>query len=187
VTDAGEIRLQFRAVDVVRWETLVVDIGGLETEQKLLDAIDQKVVTCGEVADGRPVVFRLVLSGRGALHRSLMRPSVVPDIIDRINDTWARGQPWLWCERIQLATASPLDREQVLQREDFVGDLARLCREFRGDAGTLSEMRQALLELYNHASARPYLHLPSDSDLRELVTTAEEECLTVLVEEDEGL
>jgi len=64
VSDSGEIALEFKAVDVVRWELLEVDIGKLETEQELLDAIGRKVAACGEAADGRPVVFRLVLAGR---------------------------------------------------------------------------------------------------------------------------
>ncbi|MDP6496144.1 MAG: hypothetical protein QGI09_12265, partial [Dehalococcoidia bacterium] len=86
--DSGEIHLQFRAVDVVRWETLEVNIGGLETEQELFDAINKRVASCREVADGRSVVFRLVLTGRGALHRSIIRPDVATDIIDRTNDIW---------------------------------------------------------------------------------------------------
>jgi DNA repair exonuclease SbcCD nuclease subunit len=188
VTDSGDTHLQFRPVDVVRWETVEINIGGMEIEQHLFDAIDQKVVSCSEVADGRSVVFRLVLTGRGSLHRSLMRPNVIPDILEKINDISTHAHPWLWCERVQIATASLLDREQVLQREDFVGDLARLCGEFREDPEALSELRQALSELYTHPSARQYLrdYLPSDSDLRGLVAAAEEECLTALVEEADG-
>lgn len=186
--DSGEIHLQFSAVDVVRWETLEVNIGGLETEQQLFDAIDKRVASCKEEADGRSVVFRLVLSGRGALHLSLTRPAVAADIIDRTNDIWLQGHPWLWCERIRLTTASMLDREQVLQRDDFVGDLVRLCDEVRQNNEALSELRQAFSELYNHPNARQYLrdYLPSDDDICELIAAAETECLTALVEDEEG-
>ena len=50
---------------MLRWELLQVDIGGLETEQELLDAIDEQVATCSEQSEGRSVVYRLVLNGRG--------------------------------------------------------------------------------------------------------------------------
>jgi len=187
-SDSGEIHLQFSAVDVVRWETLEVNIGGLEAEQELFDAIDERVASCREAADGRSVVYRLVLTGRGTLHRSLMRSNVAADIHNRINDIWTNGQPWLWCERLELATSSLIDREQVLLREDFVGDLARLCGRFREDSGAPSELRQALSELYNHSDARHYLrdHLPSDDVLYDLIMAAEAECLTALVEDEEG-
>ena len=57
--DYGAVTLDFRPVDVVRWETLQVGIGQLETEQELLDAIDSSAATCAEAAGGRAVVFRL--------------------------------------------------------------------------------------------------------------------------------
>ena len=40
VDDYGAVSLDFRPVDVVRWETLEVGIAGLDTEQELLDAVD---------------------------------------------------------------------------------------------------------------------------------------------------
>jgi DNA repair exonuclease SbcCD nuclease subunit len=187
-SESGQVDLQFRTVEVVRWETLEINIGGLETEQEMLDAIDSTVASCREDAEGRPVVFRLVLSGRGALHRSLTRPDFAGDILEQVNGSWAGGQPWLWCDRIQLDTASPVSREQVLRRDDFLGDLARLCDEFREDPEELPGLRQELQELYGHARARQYLreYFPSDDELRGLVAAAEEECLAALVEEEDG-
>ena len=37
VGDDGQVKLDFRAVDLVRWSTLEIDIDGLETEQALFD------------------------------------------------------------------------------------------------------------------------------------------------------
>jgi exonuclease SbcD len=189
VSDSGEIALRFEAVDIVRWELLEVDIRNLETEQELLDAIGQKVAACSEATEGRPVVFRLVLGGRGALHRSLVHPGAVGDILEQINGAWAAQSPWAWCERVQLATALPLDREQILLREDFVGDLSRLCGELQSDAKALSELQQTLRELYHHHNAGQYLrgYLPENDELCALIAAAREECLTALVEEDDSL
>jgi len=81
----------------------------------------------------------------------------------------------------------PLDREQILLREDFVGDLSWLCGELQNDTKMLSELQQALKELYYHHNAGQYLrsYLPSDDELRELIA-AGEECLTALIEENDG-
>jgi DNA repair protein SbcD/Mre11 len=187
VTDSGEITLEFKAVDVVRWELLEVDISNLESEQELLDAIGQKVAACGDAAEGRPVVFRLALAGRSALHQSLVRPRAVPDILERINAICTNQDPWFWCERIQLTTALPFDREQILLREDFVGDLSRLCAELPNNAKALAELQQRLGELYHHHQARQYLRdcLPSDAELLKLIAAAEDECLTALIKEDD--
>ena len=193
VDDYGVVSLEFRPVDMVRWETLEVGIAALEAEQELIDAIDSAAAACADAAGGRSVVFRLTLTGRGPLHRWLRSAGTLEELRERVNEQYApstsSGQAWLWCERIQADTASPVDREQVALREDFAGDLARLGGELRGDPAALGELRDALRVLYANSNAAPYLrnHLPSDEELLELLAAAEDECLASLVhEEDEG-
>ena len=188
VDDFGAVRLDFRPVDVVRWQTLEVGIAGLETEQELFDAVDRTVAASAESAGGRAVVFRLTLTGRGPLHGWLRRAGTTEELLERLNDQYANARPWMWCERLQLDTASPVNREQVVQREDFAGDLARLSATLRDDPDTLTEFRESLRALYVNSNAGQYLkgHLPSDEELRELLAAAEDECLASLVgEEDE--
>ena len=187
VDDYGAVRLDFRPVDVVRWDTLAVGITDMEAEQDLLDAVDRAAASCAEAAGGRPVVFRLSLTGRGPLHRWLRRPGTADEVLERINDLYAHSQPWLWCERIQIETASTVDREQVAHREDFTGDLARISADLRDDSGSLSELRDLLRPLYANSNAASYLrsYLPSDDELRELLDAAEEECLASLVNEED--
>ena len=189
VDDYAAVSLDFRPMDVVRWENLEVDITPLETEQELVDTILYSADSLAEAAGGRAVVFRLRLNGWGALHRWLRRPDTIDELRDRVNERYDSSRSWLWCERILADTASPVDREKVVQRDDFAGDLARLGSELRQDPGALSEIRDALRALYVNSNAAPYLrnYLPSEDDLRELLAAAEDECLASLVsEEDEG-
>ena len=131
VDDSGAPQLEFHTVDVVRWEIVSVDIAGLETEQALIDAISNRVESVLAESDGRPVVFRLALTGRGPMHRWLRRDGTADDLLEQTNERSANSYPWAWCERIRMDTASPVDREEVAKREDFTGDLARLCAELR--------------------------------------------------------
>ena len=189
VEDSGPPRLEFHAMDVVRWETLSLDIAGLETEQALIDAVSDRAESALEPSDGRPVVFRLTLAGRGTMHRWLRREGTVDDLLEQLNSRYANSNPWLWCERIQLDTASPVDREQAARREDFTGDLARLCTELRENPVALVELQESLQELYGASRARRYLNgfLPDGPELLEILTAAEAECLAELVgDEDEA-
>ena len=188
VDDRGAINLDFRPVDVVRWELLEVGIGGLETEQELLEAIDRRVDLCAQSTEGRPVVCRLALTGRGPLHRWLHREGTMGDLLEQVNSRYAYGQNWLWCERMQMGTASPVDREQIAQREDFAGDLARLGATLRGNSDSLAELRESMRPLYVNSNAAPYLRgfLPSDDELLQLLASVEEECLASLTAEEEG-
>ena len=65
------------------------------------------------------------------MHRWLRRDGTADDLLEQTNERSANSYPWAWCERIRMDTASPVDREEVAKREDFTGDLARLCAELR--------------------------------------------------------
>ena len=185
VSDTNQVKLDFRAVDVVRWATLKIDIDGLESDQSLLDLIDQEIKRCQDNADGRDTIFRLVLIGRGCLPDSLTRPGFVEDLLERVNDSGPRDRPFLWCERIQASTASFIDREQQRQRSDFAGDLIRLSDEWRGTPNGLNEIRDNLQEIYGRGNAGRYLreHALTDDELRELIADAEAACLSELLDE----
>ena len=187
VDDHGGVHLNFQAVDVVRWETLTLDIGPLETEQALLDKMDELASAALDSAEGRSVVARLELTGRGPLHRWLSGPGTAEEMRERLNERHANQDTWLWCEGLRLATASPVDREASLGREDFVGDLLRLSSELRTGEGTPAELRELLQPLYDRRDVRDLLrdHAPTDEDLQDLLALAEEECLAALAEEDE--
>ncbi len=189
VDDSGPPRLEFHAVDVVRWETLSLDIAGLETEQAVIDAISDRAESALESSDGRPMVLRLTLTGRGMMHRWLRRAGTVEDLLEQLNGRYANSHTWLWCERIQVDTASPVDRDQAAKREDFTGDLARLCADLRENPDALAEFGQSLQELYRAGRARRYLNglLPEGPELLEILAAAEEECLAELMgDEDEA-
>ena len=186
VDEAGSPRLEFRAVDVIRWQHMDLDITGLTTEQAILDGIIDLAESVLHDA-GRPVVSRLALTGRGAAHQWLQQANTVQEILELLNETMADHEPWLWCERIQVRTASPVDRTQVLQREDFIGDLAKLADELRHNPDAHEDLQQELLTLYGSSGARKYLKdsIPAEEELLAILDAAEEECLAALIG-DEG-
>ena len=188
VSDYGSVSLDFRPVDVVRWDTLEVGIQGMETQQELLDAIGPAVAESSDSSGRRPVVYRLTLTGRGPLNRWIRSAGTLDDLLEQVNDQHAHTHPWLWCERIQVDTGSPVDREQATLREDFAGDLARLTSSLLSDSASASEIRELLRPLYVNSNAAAYLRefLPNDEELTQLVASAEEECLAALTAEEDA-
>ena len=188
VDDAGAVRLDFRPVDVVRWETLSLDIGSLEGEQALLDAVDDLVEEALSGSQGCSVVVRLELTGRGQLNGWLRTGDTVGDLREQINDRYSNRNPWLWCEGLRVDTASPVDRSLVAQREDFVGDLVRLGEEIGGSDTALDELRKVLEPLFSRREVRELLEgiISSDDELKGILAAAEDECLAALVTEEEG-
>ena len=180
--DYGEVRLDFRPVDVVRWELLEVGIEGLETEQELLDALDRAVASCADASGGRPVVFRLSLTGRGPLNGWIRSAGTTDHLLEQINDQHAGSAHWLWCERILVDSGTSVDRERAALRDDFAGDLARLGSSLLSDPEAAAELKEHLRPLFVNSNAAAYLRdlLPDDDGVRQLLTWAVEECLSEL-------
>ena len=188
VDQSRRVKMEFRAVDVIRWERRDLGIGGLHGEQQVVDAMFNLAGSALDEAEGRPVVLRMVLGGRGPMDRWLRRSGTLEDVLEKVNEEYAGGRPWLWCERIRLETGSPIDRAQIMQRDDFAGDLARLVEEIQQSPAALEELRQSLRDLYDSTRARRYLRdlLPDDDELRGILSAAEEECIAKLADNREG-
>ena len=188
VSDYGQLSLGFRPVDVVRWEMPEVGIDGLDTEQDVLNEINSVCDAAIQDAGGRPVICRLTLAGRGPQDGWLRRPGTIEHLQEQINERHSIAGSWLWCERIQIATAATVDREQVAQREDFAGDLARLSAELREDPEALGEISKLLRPLYVNSNAGLYLKdsLPLGEQLAEILDAASQECLDALVGPEDG-
>jgi DNA repair exonuclease SbcCD nuclease subunit len=188
VSDSREVKVDFRPVDVVRWETVSVNISNLQSDQELLNAIDAKLTALQANADGRALFVRLSLCGRGDLHTHLTRPHFSSDLLDVLNTQWRRQSPQLWCERLEISTTSTFDREHRRYGVDFIADLLKLSETAQQDAPIIADLRHLLNELYVEGPASRYLrdYTPTDDDIKNLLADAEALCLAELLEADDA-
>lgn len=186
VDDGGNVRLDFRPMDTVRWAQLDSDIGALETEQELLDTLHERMQGVLDGADGRSVIVRITLTGRGELNRTLRRPKTIEHLAEEVNREWADRSPFVWCERIEDASASPFDREARLKGSDFLAEVLRTADRSKTDPELLAGLGTGLSELYQHHRFRQYLSkfAPNEEDIAVLVDGAEAMVVNLLVEDD---
>ena len=181
VDDAGSISLEFRPTDMVRWERVNIDISALETEQDLLNEIDDAMQNLLDGADGRSVVVRMTLTGRGELNRFLRQPGAVDDLLASINDQWAERLPFVWCERIEDETAAAIDRDALSAGEDFLAEVLRTADQNREEPATLQD---GLADLYGHRRFRQHLADLTDAEMAALLDEAEALAVNLLAEDD---
>ncbi len=181
VDDTGGISLDFRATDTVRWEQASIDISALETEQDLIDGIDDAMQSLLDDADGRSVVVRVTLTGRGDLNRFLRQPGTVDDLLAGVNDQWSERLPFVWCERIQDETAAAIDRNALRSGEDFLAEVLRTADQVREDPATLNDR---LADLYQHRRFRQHLAALTEEEIAALLDEAEALAVNLLAEDD---
>ena len=186
ITENGSVERSFRAVDLVRWEHIEVDISDYDDMDVFERQIDRQIDLALERSYGRHLVYRVHLSGRGPLHGLVNHQEYAEELSKRLNDDWSERSPFAYCDRVTVTTRQDIDRDDLIKREDFVGDLLRFFDQSRGDCRDSEDLLDGLKPLYEHRRLRKYLsnHLPQGTELTSLLDEAESICLDLLVTEE---
>lgn len=181
VAPGGRPSLTFHALDRVRWTVIPIDIAPFEHAPALRNAIERAVGGALDQADGRPIVYRIELAGRGALHADICRDSYLDDLRDEVNREWAGQQQFAWCDRIENHTRPVFDREQARAGGDFLAELLTVFDDSSHEASLLTPLG----DLFNHHAAGEYLRdvMPAVSGLPSLLAAAESLCVDELLQE----
>ncbi|WP_165078937.1 MULTISPECIES: DNA repair exonuclease [unclassified Desulfovibrio] len=183
---AGGWRCQaeFRALGPVQWEKLALDLENVdhldEVERRLTDALTR----LGEDAPPtcEAVIARVTLAGRTPLDALLRKAATADDLAERLQHL-AGDTPGTWLKDLRVETRSLAEREELLRREDLLGETARLAREMRESPEALHALAGPALEpLFAHSRLRKALTPPDEEQLGALLDEAERLCLDLLEE-----
>jgi DNA repair protein SbcD/Mre11 len=135
------------ALDVMRWETLSLDISALPDLDALLDAATAGIRNRLALADGRALAIRIRIAGSGPLHRMLaVQPETVEQQLRSAAIEVSNAQVWI--EKIELTTRPQLDLDRIAERDDPLGLLVRELRGLAADnAAWGSVAEEAIREL----------------------------------------
>jgi DNA repair exonuclease SbcCD nuclease subunit len=176
VSDTGQIRLDFRDLADVLWRETAVSVSGLEREQELKARLLETAESVRLEAQGRPVMLRIRLEGRGPLHERLQREGAADAWLAELRD-WL-GEPeadggWVWPERVTVRTAPAEDWRRSASAGGFLGELAAQAARAAADpAEARRTLRDALGELALQPRVRQWLDGLTDADVRELTERA---------------
>lgn len=187
VDEGKNVQLDFRAVDTVRWARTRMDVSQME-EQDLIDALHQRMDQALTESDGRTVVLRIALVGRGTIHASLRQPRVIEELMSKVNDEWSERSPFAWCERIEDETAALFNREERVGGADFLAEVLKTVDHAKDNAELLDRLRIGLAGLYEHRRYRSHLsdQAPGGDDLLLLIEEAEAIVVDLLARDDDA-
>jgi DNA repair exonuclease SbcCD nuclease subunit len=142
-------RTEFRPLDVVRWETAQVNITGLKTLDALHGAVRQAMDDLSARAEGRDVVCRIRLTGRGPMHQELRRDSALDELLAMTRADAGSASPWVWVERMTDGTRPDLDLAARARQDDFLGAALRRGAAESSTPEGMSELSGLLAEVYS--------------------------------------
>jgi len=162
---------EFVPVDVVRWYDEQLTIEGLGGFDELLGRMDERVHALRLQNEGRGMIVRWKLEGRGVLHRELVKPGRLEDLLLTLREKWGMGSQFVWSEAIYDRTGREVDIEALRQEENLLGDFLRFAEV--GDETRLQELRQVIEPLFEDPRVYRHLGEPSDEQLREWMQAAQ--------------
>lgn len=196
VDGGGNAQPTFHATDAVRWHLLEVDIGEVDGEEALIEAV-VGAVEAAHLAAGRPIVARVTLVGRGPLHRSLNRGTLRDDVRQLVQERLPAGRQFAWLESLRDATRPIADPAGSSAPATFLGELSGESEAARGalrrqvdtepeddESIAAAGWEEALDELYANARVRRVLRgrRPDRGRLVELLHEAERLAVDRMVE-----
>jgi len=170
VDSHGRPQAEFIPMDIIRWYQENVSIDGLGDLDELLGRMEERVHSLRHESEGRGIIVRWQFQGRGILHRELMRPGRLEDLLVTLREKWGTGSQLVWSEGILDRTGREIDIEALTQEENLLGDFLRLADI--GDEGQYQEFRKVLEPLFDDPRVFRYLGSPTDEQIREWVMAA---------------
>ena len=122
--DAAVLAVEHRALDVARWEVCQVDAASAVSADDVLVLSDHALSAAVDAAGRRLLAARVEISGACEAHAA-----ITADPEQLINEVRAQavnlGTDRVWVEKVKVRTHSPIDLDEVRQREDAIGELLR--------------------------------------------------------------
>ena len=199
VDGSRRVTARFVATDVVRWHPIELPIAEITDDEGLHRRCREAVAAAIDTADGRSLVIRLRLTGRGPLHANVRRSGYVDDLRQLLNEERSTVPPFAWVESIRDATRPDVDLATRRDAPDFVGDFLRTVASARRSARTTdpdeherwtATLRSAVAPLFDESQrGRRLLRdvRPSDDALvDELLDEAEALGIDLLLAAEDG-
>jgi DNA repair protein SbcD/Mre11 len=138
---------EFRALDVLRWESCAVEPGEAGGLPATLDAVRARLEGLLATAEDRTLAVRVVLAGATAAHAELVRDQerTLNEIRGVAVDL--AGEK-LWIESVRCRTRSPVALADLMARDDAIGGLLRSLENLQGTPeAALAAVQAALAPL----------------------------------------
>lgn len=151
VSETGTISVEKVFTSVVPWIEAEIDASGCQTADDVYEILRIRFVTLLSESKERVTALRLRILGATNAHAELNRDAeqVRNEAISIANEC---GNGLFWMERVQVATQPRWDRDQLLRRDDPIGEVARIVAALRQDVATVATWG-SITELQNKLPA----------------------------------
>lgn len=175
------VEVEFRPLDPVRWLEGSLRIDGLTTMDGLDRAIVDAVQGLLSKGDGRALMCRLSIEGRGSLYRELRRPGYATDLLERAREPFQGDRPFVWIDELMVDCRPETDISRRREAGDLLAEVLSISEEVRQSPGKREDLtRAALSDLVESRQFRKLFGGFSEEEIAGMIAEAELICLDKL-------
>lgn len=178
--DDRQVRMDYKPLDVVRWTQAEVGIDSLDSIDALDRAIANKLDDLRNQNDGRPLICRLTLTGRGSLYHQLNHATAVEDLLTRVRESGLAANPFFWIQSLDCCCRPELDLERRSQSPDLLGQVLTLAHEMKARGDLPVELKPVMDDLFDDGRARRALETLTPPELEQILEEAKLLCVDLL-------
>ena len=156
------VSLEFVPLGEVLWQQERLCADSWDNEEQAITALEDALQRIASSAEPCSVLWRLEIVGRTSLHSWLNHRSTQEDLLERLRSL-SPQVPFVWTDRLTVATAPQIDLDARAQSDDIVGEILRQAQSL-----AVEEMYSELTVLFDHARAGRVLEKPTEEQLNEL-------------------
>lgn len=132
--------ISFLPMDVVRWMVVSVSLDVADTLDGLHEAMRQAVLAASADAEGRHVVVRIRLEGRGSIYPLIVAPDAQEDLLSHLRGVMPSEGSFIWIESIAFFGRPMVDDVALLQdSQHLAGEVLRQACMIQKQDGSSSQ------------------------------------------------
>ncbi len=131
---------QFRSTDVLRWRRETIALEPDDGIDDLHDRARDRLKAIADEVDGRLTAVRLEVRGRCRAHQRLVDETRRVETVNGLRTLPGEISDDLWVEKVKFDTRPTIDRDQLRQGQDLLGDLLRDFDAIQGDESALLKL-----------------------------------------------
>lgn len=166
----------FKKTATIIWEKIEISINHLTTVDELRERIEERLEQLTDY--NRFLLCQITFIGHGPLH-SLFHDDEERNEFFTILNEGLYDEYNVWIVNFENHTQSFIDRNNYLQKDDFIGDVLRI-----NDCYTADVQDEIFKELFKHRKAKKYLDQFSEKEFAEMKRIAEEKILSFLLKDE---
>lgn len=145
VSDAGAISIETISTSVVPWFQTDIDASGCRTAEEVYEKLRLGLEGMLSQSRERVTALRLRILGTTDAHGELSR-DLEQVRHEAISIATECGKGLFWVERVEVSTSPRLNRDELLKRDDPIGEVVRIIASLRQDPAALASW-SAIAEL----------------------------------------